>query len=122
MKGVIQKMKAIELGDHSKTGANCLLAMKVPSRFPLATDTDILCFEIIATEEGHEQRRPGPGGLPTPYVEYERCVKIRAVSNQTVFFIKRPGDSASYESMSHEPLEERMNQNKLLLEEGALIF
>ena len=30
-------------GDHSIPGANCLLAMKVPSCFPSSTDADILC-------------------------------------------------------------------------------
>ena len=30
-------------GDHSKTGANWQLAMKVPSCFPSSTDADVLC-------------------------------------------------------------------------------
>ena len=44
-------------GDHSISGANRLLVMKVPFHFPSSTDADILCSEITATEEEHEQHR-----------------------------------------------------------------
>ena len=47
------------VGDHTKTGANCLLAMKVPPCFPSSTEADILCIEVISIEKGHEQHRAG---------------------------------------------------------------
>src|SRR6266516_1883375 len=45
--GAAQAMEALAgsnlEGDHSISGANCMLAMKVPSCFHSSTDADILC-------------------------------------------------------------------------------
>src|SRR5713226_5544919 len=78
----LQILQLTYLGDHSISGANRLLAMKVPPAFLHEPMSIYSVKTITLTEEEHEQHRSDGGGVSTAYLD---------TRNQAVTFLTDGG-------------------------------